>query len=1222
MVFGFFRHVAGYFTGQNASREPDRAATYAPAQPAPNHLNMIPCYNDNGEIIAYRLSNAYGQTNINPSTNNQSAPMLNISQSNITSPAQPIEQGGPSSGVTPSTWGTAQVASMHHQIRKTHRRDSDVSMRSAPVLPRSRAASISSSSSTNDAPPNPDKKPKVEVEWDPWPNGDFERDFTWAEFHAADALPVHWACESIGGDQRGSDTADEWPRGKKTRRRCRGIIHCDNESCGIIVRPQTRTKGIQKQLLQDCRCGKRLRHIDCGIQSTLYSFADGVHYVNGGTHHHPRPTHILHMTTGEREKFTKIIHDYPKVGPLSLLVGRPGLHGPQESVAEISSVLLNKDRVKSERRRAKQQGDLPHSDFAEYAQFEKENPDFIIYSQFGANTVVVMQTPFMLAQLVKTQVILRDAINGIVSDGAHSYFIDRNALLLMSSAYCLDIDGWVPGIMSYTNGATQDHFFVHFFCLFETIAGYAEKQGIEIRDSLFKNVVDFSDAERLGFVEAFVAFWRRRNDPRSDEELRKAGSALLKGCRQHSRAQVDRVKKISAVVHPSLRDVFVNQAMALLDVEDYTEFMQKLELLVRNFPKAEGWVRWWARECHAKMLFKPFREMHIQDWNSMPDTTNPQESQHFKIYSAIGKKHELIPGLKGLLHLVQYYARIATAANSGIKIRYGAAEDWKHPLKNRSRDHNKSRRTYRKDGRPPDTSQDLLGKSSKGQSETPPNTPPPTPPASGPLPRRLPSYPWHKNSCYLDTSLELIFRAVSRGFHVDFSPRAAALIESDAIKQLFDHMAFRKALEEDSSSELTAIRELAEHKEYFRNHLRRTRIIPDPYTYKPLFGWLETIISHRHDPQPNYAQSYFQAHDIRFRSCPGDEQTPRHFQLQCLRSRSYFNLFADTYESYDGDVAKWFRERVKINKRPEESPSCWRNIDNDGARTCDGAATVHDIFLGIPVVLIFEMPSTGRGRTPQWNFPKHIRPLTREAETKHGLIYDIVGRAWTNDGHFRCTFTPDMKQVYDYDDMQNQGYSINNRGAKLSALLGKIEPESGWRTFAVVYHLRGGTRAQSFFAKSQVETAQLPDVVGLNLPNINKMDAKDRFWLGRSAQRTDWIDFVSSQPPLSNPKRVRFMVDDSEDDVSDETRPTKRSRRSTAIVVDDSDDEKDLQRKPLCTGVGVENKVIRQTIQMLLSRHGSHAQCAKFGPMLHVNGMPELLHHGRQRPSNVMTASP
>ncbi|KAJ7679984.1 hypothetical protein B0H17DRAFT_943664 [Mycena rosella] len=342
---------------------------------------------------------------------------------------------------------------------------------SFPPTSGSRAVSISSESSgsSENLPSSPNQsagkndnvQSPIRVEWDRWPDGHFERDFSWQEFHASGELAVNWACEPLGGSKRGSDTAAEWPNGKRTGRRCRGIIRCTNTVCSIIVRPQTRMKGIQKQLIEFCRCGGKLVHVDCGIVSYLYSFAEG---------------------------FTRIVEDHPTVGPLSLLVGRPGLHGPEASVAEISSVLFNKDRIKSERRAVKHRGNLPTSEVAEFAQFEKDFPGFVIFSQFGAVRVIVMQTPFMVSQLVKNHVILRDAVNGIVSDGAHGYFMERTALLLMSSSYCVDLDCWVPGIMSYANGATQEPFFLHFISLFESMAQYAEKQGKKLTDVAFKNV--------------------------------------------------------------------------------------------------------------------------------------------------------------------------------------------------------------------------------------------------------------------------------------------------------------------------------------------------------------------------------------------------------------------------------------------------------------------------------------------------------------------------------------------------------------------------------------------------------------------------------------------------------------------------------------------------------------------------------------------------------------
>ena len=48
---------------------------------------------------------------------------------------------------------------------------------------------------------------------------------------------------------------------------------------------------------------------------------------------------------------------HPTVGPLGLIVGIPGLHGPGESVAEISDALLNSGRVGKERLKVKHVSD-------------------------------------------------------------------------------------------------------------------------------------------------------------------------------------------------------------------------------------------------------------------------------------------------------------------------------------------------------------------------------------------------------------------------------------------------------------------------------------------------------------------------------------------------------------------------------------------------------------------------------------------------------------------------------------------------------------------------------------------------------------------------------------------------------------------------------------------------------------------------------------------------
>ncbi|KAG1898981.1 uncharacterized protein F5891DRAFT_1040935 [Suillus fuscotomentosus] len=287
--------------------------------------------------------------------------------------------------------------------------------------------------------------------WDPWPDGDFERLLTWEEVLRTDNLSEHWACQPGGGDKRGSESALAWSQGKKTRRVCLGVITCDEPTCEVVTRPQTRRAGIMGQLNASCLCGSQLKHIDCGATSVLYSFKGGVYYIHKGIHHHPKQTHILHLSRDERTRFEQIVFENPAAGPAALIAGRNSITGTRESVSTISTVLLNQDRVKAELQALR--GKSTRNFVDDFAEFQKNHPGYVLYSQFEAVTVVVVQTQFMVSQLV-TDFIEDEAVNGIVSDAAHGFWYSSKDLLIISSTYSALLACWVPGLMTYANGVS------------------------------------------------------------------------------------------------------------------------------------------------------------------------------------------------------------------------------------------------------------------------------------------------------------------------------------------------------------------------------------------------------------------------------------------------------------------------------------------------------------------------------------------------------------------------------------------------------------------------------------------------------------------------------------------------------------------------------------------------------------------------------------------------
>jgi hypothetical protein len=329
-----------------------------------------------------------------------------------------------------------------------------------------------------------------ELVWDGFPDGEFSHLFAYDEAKRLQNLMVHWPYKVLGGKPGQSLESESWQGGKTTRRQCLGTIECDNDSCVIIVRPQTTTTGVRNQLSNDCKCGGALSHTPCAVISTLYNFKHGIHYVNGGCHDHSRPTHRLHLSATERAKFKDIVDAHPRNGPLKLLVGVPGVHGPGTSVADISPVLLNTGRIKHEKKVAHGKQNRKGADgaIAEFAAFEKAHPGFIRKAIFGAVTVITMQTPFMSAQLVKAHPIENEPVNGIVSDATHSFFSAPQALLFLSSAFSGFSRKWIPGLVSYSNGASAEHYRAHFRELISSIAEECASRNIPFTNEMLANV--------------------------------------------------------------------------------------------------------------------------------------------------------------------------------------------------------------------------------------------------------------------------------------------------------------------------------------------------------------------------------------------------------------------------------------------------------------------------------------------------------------------------------------------------------------------------------------------------------------------------------------------------------------------------------------------------------------------------------------------------------------
>jgi hypothetical protein len=98
------------------------------------------------------------------------------------------------------------------------------------------------------------------------------------------------------------------------------------------------------------------------------------------------------------------------------------------------------------------------------------------------------------------------------------------------------------------------------------------------------------------------------------------------------------------------------------------------------------------------------------------------------------------------------------------------------------------------------------------------------------------SYKWSNNSCWLDTSLELLFIAISRDFETSFSPRLSELTDADSLSLLSHAFEARTVIQgSDPSAPEDIVNVLFAQRESLRHDLVNKKIISAMDSFEAIF---------------------------------------------------------------------------------------------------------------------------------------------------------------------------------------------------------------------------------------------------------------------------------------------------------------------------------------------------------------------------------------------------
>ncbi|KAF8160154.1 hypothetical protein BJ912DRAFT_936174 [Pholiota molesta] len=1116
MVFGLIKHIYQYFVPEALGENPSPTALMNPPLKTPDSLTKayISIYDEHGRIEGYVATAR--QPNI---TRIESAPMYPTPPAGA--PVLPL----PDSETLYTRTADGHFVPVAPQMRPS---TSLATVKSVPTPSTPPTLSVSAIHMANPSMKVLDANPTVQIEWDGWPDGEFHRDLTWEEYKATDELKIHWA-NRAGGTEPGEDLgASSWAQGKRTTRHCLSVIVCDNPNCSIVIHPKVEPHAVYKQLQQPCVCTAKLHEQKCGVRIYTYKWANGVHLYHSGTHAHHRPGRVLHLLSHERERFTELVKAHPNTGPLGLIVGVPGLTGPGQSAADISDAFLNIDRVSKEQQKIKCNAESGGDRFIEeFVKFMDEYPGFVIYSTLGTVTVFSVQTNFMRSILVKDTK-LDDSINGTVNDAAHGWWKERNSLLMITSAYSPALLRWVPGVLSFTNSASKDHFKYHFIAVFSSIAREAEARKIELDKSMFAGMMDFSEAERAGFILAYIEFWiMQPDDKRTVEELQEEAESLLKKCQEHYRAGITRISCIGGVINPEDTEAFKARAMGLLDMPNSDEFIIQASYLVRI-----------------------------------------DELEILCFYAACGRDHSLMEGLRSLHAVAVYYERLFHADSKGIPIWYGAAETWKATAANIGRtkkscsSHLEDKKRSKNDGRPPDTKDELLPpeKSKKRRHRAPKVT-------NSLITFGPPSYPWDANSCWLDTSLELLFFATMRNFD-EFTSLFDSVPKTTGLYAFFTTLNSRRLLENNDDDTTQALRK---QRNDLRMVLHQERAIDNVDSNQSLSAWLWYLLRQETSRcQSSLVLQYFHTWLFDLHSCDGSVAIGgAHYEIVQPCQHQEHVLHPYVHQVFKGSVTSYFDSLLSLDRDPTDAPSCWRV--KDGQPLCPGhRVDLKNIIISLPIILTLEVELDTQNSL-SWDFPAALYPATKTLATKNGLVYDLIGLVLFSKtaSHFIARYASiDKKTIYTYDGLAHNGIPIIERNTTFATHLSgqNIEIPNGYSIYEAFYYLRGGFKAQKLFYEKRTNDltkclslrvlptssgpTSLPSIV-FQAEHLSKLDQHRRkAW---TSKPDSWaVEYVSNKPPKTDSWKLSVSAESSPSDSQHESESWAEDVSSAESLLPDS----------------------------------------------------------------------
>jgi hypothetical protein len=221
-----------------------------------------------------------------------------------------------------------------------------------------------------------------------------------------------------------------------------------------------------------------------------------------------------------------------------------------------------------------------------------------------------------------------------------------------SSLYCPLLERWIPILITVILKEDKVHYKEHFKYLFQWIDDHCESETKNC-DDFYAQVIDFSMAEKRGFIDAFIEHKLEKNKLSSYSKvlldshktvLEKEALAFLKGCQEHYKQSITRIARNSAIVKHEDSTKFRSMTLKLLKI-NFEDFFEQVGEIQENWPNSTTWLEWWVYTDAGKILFPALSTMDEGLYKKLPGSTNAQESMHSQYYMCGATNQSIITGI-------------------------------------------------------------------------------------------------------------------------------------------------------------------------------------------------------------------------------------------------------------------------------------------------------------------------------------------------------------------------------------------------------------------------------------------------------------------------------------------------------------------------------------------------------------------------------------------------